>query len=87
MNSYQNYSLHINLHILLIILVKESLKIQESTKILYLHQKIHTKQFFNALFNLFCICNTFEFKQLGFSGEPMTQYTHESHANMNPVRT
>ena len=28
-----------------------------------------------------------EFKvKIGFSGEPMTQYTHESHAKMNHVR-
>ena len=31
-------------------------------EILYLHQKIHTKQFLFFLFNLICICNTFEFK-------------------------
>ena len=30
-------------------------------KIHQVHQKIHTNQFF-ILFNLFCICNSFEFK-------------------------
>ena len=30
---------------------------------------------------------SFEFQvKIGFSGEPITQYTYESHANMNHVR-
>ena len=55
-------------------------------KIHQAHQKIHKKQFL-----LFCItCFVFvihlNLKRLGFSGEPVAQYTHESCANVNHMR-
>ena len=36
------------------------------------------------MLNLFSICITFEFR---ISDEPVTQYTHESHVNVNHMRT
>ena len=56
-------------------------------KILYLHQKIHTKQFLLSCLSCFVFVIHLNLKQLGFSGEPMTQYTHESCVNMNPMGT
>ena len=40
-------------------------------EILYLHQKIHTKQFLLCCLTCFVFVKHF-LKQLGFSGEPMT---------------
>ena len=50
------------------------------------HQKIHTKQLLSFCLTCFVFVIHLNLKQLRFSGEPMTQYTHESHANMNHVR-
>ena len=55
-------------------------------KILYLHQKIHTKHFLLYCLTCFVFVIHLNLNRLRFSGEPMTQYTCESHANMNNVR-
>ena len=54
-------------------------------KILYLHQKMHTKQFLLSCLSCFVFVIHLNLKQLRFSGEPMTQYTHESCVNVNPM--
>ena len=54
-------------------------------KILYLHQKMHTKQFLLCCLSCFVFVIHLNLKQLGFSGEPMTQYTHESCVNVNAM--
>ena len=45
--------------------------------------KVTYKTIFNNMFNLFSICNTFEFKATRFLSEQMTQYTCESRVNVN----
>ena len=55
-------------------------------KIYQVHEKLQTKQYI-ILFTLFLIYISVEFKvEIGFSGEPMTQYTHESCAKVNHMR-
>ena len=57
---YKN-TLHINLHILFIIHIKTSSRIEELLKsIKYI--KIYIQNNFMILCNLFCICDAFEFK-------------------------
>ena len=55
-------------------------------EILYPHQKIHTKQLLLCCLTCFVFVFHLNLKQLGFSGEPMTQYTCESCANINHIR-
>ena len=55
-------------------------------KILCLHKKIHTKQFLLCCLACFVFEIHLNLKYLGFSGEPMTQYTRESHVNVNHIR-
>ena len=55
-------------------------------KILYLHQKIHTKHFLLYCLTCFVFVIHLNLKSLGFSGENMTQYPCESHANEDNVR-
>ena len=52
-----------------------------------IHQasKVTNKTILSILLNLFLFVLHLNFKQLRFSGEPMTQHTHQSHANMNPM--
>ena len=54
-------------------------------KIHQVHQKLHTKQFILFCLTCFLFLIHLNLKQLGFSGEPMTQYTHQSHEIMNHV--
>ena len=77
---------HINLHILYIIQVKTSSKIQELSKF---NKYIKSSQENMTEFGLYIsIYVSFEFKvEIRFSGEPMTQYTRESRANVNHMRT
>ena len=84
MNCYLKNILHINLHILLIIHIKTSSRIHELSKsIKYI--KDTYKVIFVILFNLLCICNTFEFKvEIGFSGELRLI---QSCVNVNHMRT
>ena len=56
------YTLHINLHILLIILYKATSKIQESRKSNKSTSKVTSKTILIILFNLFFICYTFGFQ-------------------------
>ena len=57
---YKN-TLYINLHTLFIIHIKTSSRIQELLRsIKYI--KIYIQNNFMIVFNLFCICNAFEFK-------------------------
>ena len=55
-------------------------------KIHQVHQNLHTKQFLLFCLTCFVFIIHLNLKQLGFSGEPMTQYSHESHVNVNHVR-
>ena len=55
-------------------------------KIHQVHQKLQAKQFLLFCLTCFLFVLHLNLKQLGFSGEPMTQPTHESHANMNHMR-
>ena len=86
MNCYLQNTLHINLHILFIIHIKTSSRIQAFSKCIK-----YIKGYKQNNFLLFCLtCFLFvlhlNLKQLGFSGEPMTQPTHESSANVNHMR-
>ena len=82
-------TLHINLHILYtpITYFKKVQKFKNyqnrsSTSI------VTNMAIFIILFKLFSIYISVEFKvKIRFSGEPMTQYTHESCVNVNHVRT
>ena len=49
--------------------------------------KVTSKAILIILLNLFSIGNAFEFKATQIFREPMTQCTHESHANVNHMRT
>ena len=87
MNCYllSKTTLHINLHILVMILFKASLKIQESWKSYdYIKRYIYIK--FVILEQLvYCFLYHLNLNLLRFTGEPMTQCTHLSHANVNTV--
>ena len=78
-------TLHINLHILFMIYIKTSSKIQESSKsIKYI--KSYQQNKIEFLEKFYFIYISFEFKVgIRFSGEPVTQPTHQSCANMNHV--
>ena len=55
-------------------------------KIQQVHQKLQAKQFLLFCYTCFLFVLHLNFKQLGFSGEPVTQFTCESHVNMNRMR-
>ena len=67
-------------------LYQDKFKNSRIIKIHQVHQKIHTKQFLLFCLTCFVFVIHLNLKRLGFSGEPMTQYTCESHVNMNHVR-
>ena len=70
---------------LYIIYIKTSSRIQELSKyIKYIKSYIQNNLYFCLTSFLFVI--HLNLKQLGFSGQPMTQYTSESHANVNHMR-
>ena len=75
---YKN-TLHINLHMLFIIYIKTSSNIQESSKsIKYI--KSYKENMIESLEEIDFIYITFEFQvKIRFSGEPMTQHTHQMH--------
>ena len=60
-------------------------KYQRIKKIYQVHQKLQAKQVLLFCLTCFLFVLHLNFKQLGFSGEPMTQHTCQSPANMNFV--
>ena len=54
-------------------------------KIHQVHLKLQAKQFLLFCETCFLFVIHLNLKQLGFSAEPITQYTCESHANVNPM--
>ena len=50
-------------------------------------EKIYTKQVLILEITCFYVILHLNLKQLGFTGETVTQWTHQSHANVIHVRT
>ena len=74
----QNYTTH-QVTYFIYYSYQDKFKNSRIIKIQQIHQKLQAKQLLCFLFVLHL-----NFKQLGLSGEPMTQHTHQSHANTNP---
>ena len=51
------------------------------------HQKLQVKQFYFFVSFVFYVVLHLNMKQFRFTGEPMTQQTCQSYANVNHVRT
>ena len=68
-NSCSKFTLHINLHILLMFLNHVVTKDPKITLIRYLHQKIQTKHVSNIENNIYLRLNM---NRIGFTGEPVT---------------
>ena len=79
----QNYTTH-QFTYLIYYSYQDKFKNSRIIKIHQVHQKLQAKQLLLFCQTCFLFVLHLSFKQLGFSGEPMTQCTCQSHANMNP---
>ena len=66
---------------------QDKFKNQKIIKIHQVHQQLQAEQFYLFCYTCFLFVMHLNLKQLRFSGEPVTQYTCESHENMNCMRT
>ena len=64
---------------------QDMFKNSRNFKIDQVHQKLPTKQFILFCLTCFLFVRHLNLKQHGVSGEPRTQYTRESHTNVNYV--